>query len=220
MIKVLILEKEHIKEENIDIFENLYKKCKFKKVEDFIEIKKWNYNDLTIKLFGKNKGKTTSKVCLKIKNEEILIYGNSALIAIKDNNFVNLNKELWNKFLASEVKENNEISQCNENAEDIILNKNNQDNDYEEEELDKESEEGEKENQEKDEIENKDEEQDDLEEHDEEDEEFEDSEEEDIINKNKNEDKINFDIADDENNFSGSELAEEQYIYTSEEGDD
>ena len=45
MIKVLILEKEHIKEENIDIFENLYKKCKFKKVEDFIEIKKWNYND-------------------------------------------------------------------------------------------------------------------------------------------------------------------------------
>ena len=212
MTKILILEKENIKEEIVDNMDNIFKKCKFKKIDDFGEIEKWKYNELTIKLLGKNKGKTTNKIIHNIKNQENIVYGLSALIAMKDNIFIDLNKELWNKFL--DYNENKELNV--ENSENIILN----DDDIEEEddeEEDKESDEGEKENQDKEDIENKDDDQEDLDEADEEDDQSFDSEEEITVNKDKNQEKLNIDIADDENNFSGSELAEEKYVYSSEE---
>lgn len=212
MTKILILEKENIKEEIVDNIDNVFKKCKFKKMEDFIEIEKWHYKELTIKLLGKIKGKTTNKIIHNIKNQEIIVYGLSALIAMKNNIFIDLNKELWNKFL--DYNENKELNL--ENSENIILN----DDDIEEEddeEEDKESDEGEKENQDKEDIENKDDGLEDLDEADEEDELSFDSEEEIEVNQDKNQEKLNIDIADDENNFSGSELAEEKYIYSSEE---
>lgn len=216
MTKILILEKENIKEEIVDNIDNIFKKCKFKKIDDFVEIEKWKYNELTIKLLGKNKGKTTNKIIHNIKNQENIVYGLSALIAMKDNIFIDLNKELWNKFL--ECNENKELNV--ENSENIILNDDDDDveeEDDEEEEDDKESDEGEKENQDKEDIENKDDDQEDLDEVDEEDDQSFDSEEEITVNKDKNQEKLNIDIADDENNFSGSELAEEKYVYSSEE---
>jgi hypothetical protein len=212
MTKILILEKENIKEEIVDNIDNVFKKCKFKKMEDFIEIEKWHYEELTIKLLGKIKGKTTNKIIHNIKNQEKIVYGLSALIAMKNNIFIDFNKELWNKFL--DYNENKELNV--ENSENIILN----DDDIEEEddeEEDKESDEGEKENQDKEDIENKDDDQEDLDEADEEDDQSFDSEEEIEVNQDKNQEKLNIDIADDENNFSGSELAEEKYIYSSEE---
>lgn len=216
MTKILILEKENIKEEIVDNIDNIFKKCKFKKIDDFGEIEKWKYNELTIKLLGKNKGKTTNKIIHNIKNQENIVYGLSALIAMKDNIFIDLNKELWNKFLES--KENKDLNV--ENSENIILNDDDDDveeEDDEEEEDDKESDEGDKENQDKEDIENKDDDQEDLDELDEEDDQSFDSEEEITVNKDKNQEKLNIDIADDENNFSGSELAEEKYVYSSEE---
>ena len=216
MTKILILEKENIKEEIVDNTDNIFKKCKFKKIDDFVEIEKWKYNELTIKLLGKNKGKTTNKIIHNIKNQENIVYGLSALIAMKDNIFIDLNKELWNKFL--ECNENKELNV--QNSENIILNDDDDDveeEDDEEEEDDKESDEGEKENQDKEDIENKDDDQEDLDEVDEEDDQSFDSEEEITVNKDKNQEKLNIDIADDENNFSGSELAEEKYVYSSEE---
>ena len=215
MTKILILEKENIKEEIVDNIDNIFKKCKFKKIDDFGEIEKWKYNELTIKLLGKNKGKTTNKIIHNIKNRENIVYGLSALIAMKDNIFIDLNKELWNKFLES--NENKDLNV--ENSENIILNDDDdvEEEDDEEEEDDKESDEGEKENQDKEDIENKDDDQEDLDELDEEDDQSYDSEEEITVNKDKNQEKLNIDIADDENNFSGSELAEEKYVYSSEE---
>ena len=216
MTKILILEKENIKEEIVDNIDNIFKKCKFKKMEDFVDIEKWQYDDLTFKLLAKIKGKTTNKIIHNIKNKEIIVYGLSALIAMKNNIFIDLNKELWNKFLhCNEKKELNA-----ENCENIILNNDDDEEDDEEEddeEDDKESDEGEKENQDKEDIENKDDEQEELDEVDEEDIESIDSEEEITVNKDKNQEKLNIDIADDENNFSGSELAEEKYVYSSEE---
>jgi hypothetical protein len=210
MTKILILEKENIKEEIVDNMDNIFKKCKFKKIDDFGEIEKWKYNELTIKLLGKNKGKTTNKIIHNIKNQENIVYGLSALIAMKDNIFIDLNKELWNKFLES--KENKDLNV--ENSENIILNDDDDDNVEEE---DDEEEEDDKENQDKEDIENKDDDQEDLDELDEEDDQSFDSEEEITVNKDKNQEKLNIDIADDENNFSGSELAEEKYVYSSEE---
>lgn len=203
MTKILILEKENIKEEIVDNIDNIFKKCKFKKMEDFIEIEKWYYEELTIKLLGKIKGKTTNKIIHNIKNQEKIVYGLSALIAMKNNIFIDLNKELWNKFL--DYNENKELNV--ENSENIILNDDDDDIEEEEddEEEDKESDEGEKENQDKEDIENE-----------EDDQSFE-SEEEIEVNQDKNQEKLNIDIPDDENNFSGSELAEEKYVYSSEE---
>lgn len=192
MTKILILEKENIKEEIVDNIDNIFKKCKFKKMEDFIEIEKWYYEELTIKLLGKIKGKTTNKIIHNIKNQEKIVYGLSALIAMKNNIFIDLNKELWNKFL--DYNENKELNV--ENSENIILN--DDDDDIEEEEDDEED------------IENKDDD-------DEEDDQSFESEEEIEVNQDKNQEKLNIDIHDDENNFSGSELAEEKYVYSSEE---
>lgn len=208
MTKILILEKENIKEEIVDNIDNIFKKCKFKKMEDFIEIEKWYYEELTIKLLGKIKGKTTNKIIHNIKNQEKIVYGLSALIAMKNNIFIDLNKELWNKFL--DYNENKELNV--ENSENIILNDDDDDIEEEEddEEEDKESDEGEKENQDKEDIENKDDD-------DEEDDQSFESEEEIEVNQDKNQEKLNIDIPDDENNFSGSELAEEKYVYSSEE---
>ena len=208
MTKILILEKENIKEEIVDNIDNIFKKCKFKKMEDFIEIEKWYYEELTIKLLGKIKGKTTNKIIHNIKNQEKIVYGLSALIAMKNNIFIDLNKELWNKFL--DYNENKELNV--ENSENIILNDDDDDIEEEEddEEEDKESDEGEKENQDKEDIENKDDD-------DEEDDQSFESEEEIEVNQDKNQEKLNIDIHDDENNFSGSELAEEKYVYSSEE---
>jgi hypothetical protein len=217
MTKILILEKENIKEEIVDNIDNIFKKCKFKKMEDFVEIEKWQYDQLTIKLLGKIKGKTTNKNIHNIKNQEIIVYGLSALIAMKNNIFIDLNKELWNKFL--DYNENKELNL--ENSENIILNddveEEEDDDDEDDDDDDKESDEGEKENQDKEDIENKDDDQEDLDEADEEDDQMFDSEEEIEVNKDKNQEKLNIDIADDENNFSGSELAEEKYVYSSEE---
>ena len=213
MTKILILEKENIKEEIVDNIDNVFKKCKFKKMEDFIEIEKWHYEELTIKLLGKIKGKTTNKIIHNIKNQEKIVYGLSALIAMKNNIFIDFNKELWNKFL--DYNENKELNV--ENSENIILNDDDIEEEDDEEEEDKESDEGEKENQDKEDIENKDDDQEDLDEADEEDDQFFDSEEEIEVNQDKNQEKLNIDIADDENNFSGSELAEEKYVYSSEE---
>ena len=53
MTKILILEKDNIKEENVDNIDNIFKKCKFKKADGFNEIKQWNFNTKIIKLFGK-----------------------------------------------------------------------------------------------------------------------------------------------------------------------
>ena len=61
MTGVIIIEKDKINEVNIDKMEELYKKCKFKKVDNFIEINSWKYNNIIIKLFGKTIGKNTSK---------------------------------------------------------------------------------------------------------------------------------------------------------------
>lgn len=201
MVKILILEKEIIKEDSVDNMENLFKKCRFKKGDDFIEIEEWKYKNIIIKLFGKIKGKSHNKFLYKIKDMEKLIYGPTALISLKDNKYIDLNKDFWINFL-NDDKNNDNKKIHDENSED-------KNNDNEDEEDDN-SEDSDKETIEKEDV--------DDEEMDEEidEEEINESDEENI-KIGKSSDKINLDIGDDLSNFSGSELAEEKYIYSSEE---
>ena len=203
MVKILILEKEIIKEDSVDNMENLFKKCRFKKGDDFIEIEEWKYKNIIIKLFGKIKGKSHNKFLYKIKDMEKLIYGPTALICLKDNKYIDLNKDFWINFLNDDNNKNNDNEKIHdENSED-------KNNDNEDEEDDN-SEDSDKETIEKEDV--------DDEEMDEEidEEEINESDEENI-KIGKSSDKINLDIGDDLSNFSGSELAEEKYIYSSEE---
>lgn len=203
MVKILILEKEIIKEDSVDNMENLFKKCRFKKGDDFIEIEEWKYKNIIIKLFGKIKGKSHNKFLYKIKNMEKSIYGPTALICLKDNKYIDLNKDFWINFLNDDNNKNNDNEKIHdENSED-------KNNDNEDEEDDN-SEDSDKETIEKEDV--------DDEEMDEEidEEEINESDEENI-KIGKSSDKINLDIGDDLSNFSGSELAEEKYIYSSEE---
>ena len=223
MIKILIIEKEDIKEDTNEGIDNLYKKCRFKKSEDFQEIETFNYKKINIKLFGKLKGKSNNKYTYKFREIEKTIYGPCCVIALKDKQYIDINKELFKDFLDNKILEdqesnqNNEKNKENEENEENVENEEN-DEDDEDDEEDKESEYGGKDNQEKDEVEIKDEDdQEELYEENEEDEENEYSDDEEI--KKNNEQKIDLDIGDDLNNFSGSELAEEKYIYSSEEED-
>ena len=50
MTQIIIIEKENFKEDSIDDMNNLYKKCKFKKQEDFLELMTWNFKKFTFKM--------------------------------------------------------------------------------------------------------------------------------------------------------------------------
>lgn len=81
----------------------LYKKCGFKKQEDFIEQVSWNvkYNEKTyiIKVYAKTTGRANSenKYDFPPPIDSTLFYGSCAIIAMSDDGqYVNLNVPLWN----------------------------------------------------------------------------------------------------------------------------
>lgn len=107
---ILIIEKNgNVKEMEIKNFkeEELFKKCGFKKSEDFLKHHEWNVkmdgNKYSIIMFGKIDGRANSenKYDFPPPIDNKLFFGNCALIAKikKDdkNNYVNLNVSLWNK---------------------------------------------------------------------------------------------------------------------------
>jgi hypothetical protein len=215
MTKIIIIEKENCKEDSIDDMNNLFKKCKFKKQEDFLELMTWNFKNYTLKLFGKIKGKSHTKFLYKFPDFEKNIYGNISIICFSNDQYYDLDLNLWNDFLNNFGKNNSELelenNKKNENFEETILENENEQEELEEDE-DKEDED--KENLEEElyeKLENDNKEASDEEELDEEDTE----ELEEISKENNN--KFDLEINDDMKYYSGSELAEDQYYYTSDE---
>ena len=95
---------------NFDI-DNLYKKCGFKKNDDFIEHHTWSIKfkhtehdlNMSISVYGKIKGRANSenKYDFPPPIDNILFFGSCAIVASNINNgvkeFVSLNIELWDK---------------------------------------------------------------------------------------------------------------------------
>jgi hypothetical protein len=111
-LTILIIEKNgNVKEMEIKNFkeEELYKKCGFKKCEDFLKHHEWNNvkidgNKYSISMYGKIEGRANSenKYDFPPPIDNKLFFGNCALVAkIKREenkiNYVNLNSILWNK---------------------------------------------------------------------------------------------------------------------------
>ena len=224
MTQIIIVEKENFKQETIDDINNLFKKCKFKKQEDFLELKTWNYKSFELKLFGKVKGKSHTKYFYKFPNFEKNLYGNIAVVCFCKKKYFDLDLNLWKNFLNNYEKNNEELEFENKNQEEINEKLEEEINEKLEEEINEKLEEEidekldeeideklEEENDEKLENENKDElsEEEDLEE-DNDNEELEELPKEDIY-------KFNLEINEDIKYYSGSELTEDNYYYTSED---
>ena len=122
MTQVITIEKENLKEEVIDDMNNLYKKCKFKKQEDFLELMIWNYKDFVFKLFGKVKGKSHTKFLYKFPDFEKNIYGNISIICLYKDEYYDLDLNLWNEFLNNYNKNISEFELENENEEEELDN--------------------------------------------------------------------------------------------------
>ena len=226
MTKIIIIEKENCKEDSIDDMNNLFKKCKFKKQEDFLELMTWNFKNYTLKLFGKVKGKSHTKFLYKFPDFEKNIYGNISIICFSNDQYYDLDLNLWNDFLNNFSKNNSQLelenNKKNENFDETILENENEEEELEEDE-DKEDEDKEDEDKEDEDKENLEEELDEKLENDnkeasdeEELDEEEDTEELEEISKENN-NKFDLEINDDMKYYSGSELAEDQYYYTSDE---
>ena len=124
MTIVIIVEKENIKENNILDINDLYKKCKFKKIDGFQEIKEWEFNKKNIKLFAKTSGKNNSKNLYNFPNVSNTIYGSCALVCYENNNLIDISLSFWTEFLNS--KTTNKLHDNNNNNND---NDNDNDND-------------------------------------------------------------------------------------------
>ena len=110
-LTIIIVEKNgNLKETEMKIFkeEELFKKCGFKKSEDFIKYHEWNIkidkSKYIISIYGKTDGRANSenKYDLPPPIDNKLFFGNCALVGkIKDAdnkyNYVNLSIKLWDK---------------------------------------------------------------------------------------------------------------------------
>lgn len=105
-LKVVIVEKNGslrnlaVKEFNI---KELYKKCGFKKAEDFINQVKWNvkYEGQTynVSLYAKTEGRhnNENKYEFPPPIDTKLFFGSCALVASMNGEYANLNDEMWKK---------------------------------------------------------------------------------------------------------------------------
>jgi hypothetical protein len=110
-LTIIIVEKNgNLKETEMKIFkeEELYKKCGFKKSEDFIKNHEWNVkidkSKYIISIYGKTDGRANSenKYDFPPPVDNKLFFGNCALVGkIKGNdnkyNYINLSVKLWDK---------------------------------------------------------------------------------------------------------------------------
>ena len=107
MVKVIIVDKGgNLKESDIKNFdiETLYKKCKFRKNDNFDKRANWKTKNLFVSVFAKNKGRANSenKYDLPPPIDNELYYGSMILIKhteenINNQNIVDLSLDDWQK---------------------------------------------------------------------------------------------------------------------------
>ena len=108
MVKIIIIEKNgELKESKFIAEKNeLYKKCKFKKPDDFTLRHTWlnkkaKFSFKKVSLYARDKGKanTENKYDLPPPVDNILYFGTCALVATDDDDLnTDLTLEEWNKF--------------------------------------------------------------------------------------------------------------------------
>ena len=125
--------------------ENLYKKCGFKKEDNFVKLFSYNFNENNLEFWGRNKGDTKSINTYNLShynyNNNIygkflcLIKNKESYINFDKNYFQDINKrilELYNKNITANPKDNqnkNENENINNITNDEIHSENNDEQD-------------------------------------------------------------------------------------------
>jgi len=123
--KLGIIKKLNVKNFN---YEELYKKCGFKKSDDFSKLHNWNINfeniNYNISLYGKTTGRSNyiNKYQLPFPLSETKLYGSICIVCeIFNNNiyeYYNLNIELWEKLYEILLNKPSNIDLNKENKEE------------------------------------------------------------------------------------------------------
>lgn len=106
--------------------EELYKKCGFKKQEDFIKQTEWNvkHDDkkYTIQVYAKTEGRANSENKYEFPPpiDKVLFYGSCAIIAFENEHNVNVNLSvaIWNKVYQTLMGGFHDLSKCAKEDED------------------------------------------------------------------------------------------------------
>lgn len=122
MIETLnILKDSSLKLKTINLTEipdNLFKKCSFRKNDNFINIFNINYKNYIFEVWGKNKGKDN-----QINNFNFTkyfsnkIYGD-CVVLLKNNSYINFDLLIWQKLFEEEVTNNESSSEDEEDDND------------------------------------------------------------------------------------------------------
>ena len=124
MIEVLkILRDSSIKVDNInesDISSNLYKKCSYRKNDNFKNIFNIKYKNYEFEIWGKNKGKENQINNFNFtKYFSCKIYGD-CLILQKNNNYINFDLLIWQKLFQEEIINIESSSEDEDEDEDEV----------------------------------------------------------------------------------------------------
>lgn len=88
-----------------NIESTLYKKCGYRKNDDFYNIKTWTFNKIIFELWGKTKGKENNKNLYNFTSFcKDTIYNNCLVIFKKNNKYIDFDINIWNKFIDNIVK--------------------------------------------------------------------------------------------------------------------
>lgn len=129
MLEILKIEKDSSLKidtvNEIEIPDNLYKKCSFRKNDNFINIYNINYKNYIFEVWGKNKGKENQLNNFNFtKYFSIKIYGN-CIILLKNNNYINFDMLIWQKLFnedTTNIIESDSDNSGNEDMYSIELN--------------------------------------------------------------------------------------------------
>jgi hypothetical protein len=121
MIEIIkILKDGSIKNININIetdFDILYKKCSFRKNDNFCNIYTIKFKKYNFEIWGKSKGNNNEKNIYNFNNIfSNIIYGNCLVLLKENNTYINFNFNMWQKlFNTSNNVDNNKSNNNYEN---------------------------------------------------------------------------------------------------------
>ena len=124
---IKINNKHEIIESKMTKLDELFKSCGFRKNDDFLLLKEFDFQKYTIQFFGKIKGRKNAINRYNFNKEEIVSYGTMAVLKVLNKEIINLTKINFNEILML----NNEINNENSVKNNYTDNNNNDDNDSE-----------------------------------------------------------------------------------------
>jgi len=134
MIKFIKINNKHeLIESKMTGLNELFKNCGFRKNDDFLLLKEFDFQNYSIQFFGKNKGRANNINIYNFNNQEITSYGNMCVLKVSNNEIINLTKINFNEILMlnNEINTNNKEKNDENNNNDLNENSDGESSDEE-----------------------------------------------------------------------------------------